>query len=392
MVSHPEVTTPGTTGHEPPSREHPTMTSRNRPRRQSSEDRRNSNKRNCKLMFLWVWILCLGLVTGLVVKIHIFSDYYNFSSFPTDIKVINKRGTGLFTESLTVYSDYDVTVMTLSHYPHVKSGPSDRLRYTALLHEEITNHNKVIHEMYLLEKSIVQLGVCPYGGSVTLVVIKGIGNCINEATKQECKTEHAIHSVSITDCQKTPNHTTLFSFTAQESDTYYIYFDTSHKDGQNYSVSLIVNLNIDRTRYDLSSLSGTYSCAAHQFCKVPLDWHPTTTVVHEASNPINTFKIETRVDRRPRVFMYTLVFFMCPLIIGLFLTLLILGLYKDGNENGLLYEEEEEQGGSHRRSLRGRHGPVVTPLYCDTPPKYEDLVGNPPETPPPPYPGAVQHI
>lgn len=319
-------------------------------------------KPRTRIILTWVYIVTGSVTCGILIAKHY--DTFTIPVSPTDMRKVDVPPTA-FCESVEIDSTSQLKTYVADYQPVITQEPV--LEFNKSAATSLARSTYEYWGFYLLRNSQVELSM---RGSfdISLYVIIGDDNFNKWLDDPECSDCYDM-TIPLSDLGTLKQ--TVFAF---ETDQYYFVFYNTDTFIQPPS-SLRVNFQVKRTRYVLSADS---LLCYHDFdCSVDLDMRKADNFVIIDVPSTASFDDHVSIMCKPRIYMYLLLFLVCPSFVGLIITLLILKCKKkktgarqrSSSQIYILSNDDRVQSVANENN-RSRLAP---PSYSEAPPSYDEV-------------------
>lgn len=333
----------------------------------------NNMKRTAKIKLFFFLLTCVCVTLGIITGTNIFGPCYtNFVSM--DMIWLTNGLSNTFCNEVTISSVGDrqavFSAYLMESKPVVNSSLLKQWKAESVFFVSFSSNS--YHKFRLLKGSILMLQTCS-DGYAQVMIIKGdkvyTDFVDNNYMCDDC-TEQTF-DLSPKHCDaKQHNYFTHIKYQVTSSDNFYIVFRSSE------DAWLTLFYNISRTLYDTTTAVSSLQSVMNG--RLSLDLKQQYLIVQVETDNYSLDQYEILTDCSPRTWIYLLIFFVVPHVLGICVTIMIYKLCKDSASQMHLSQESNE-------SL---YGPVFQGYsnYGSTsilaPPKYADIVRDIQEKPP----------
>ncbi|XP_046328729.2 uncharacterized protein LOC124112645 isoform X1 [Haliotis rufescens] len=274
-----------------------------------------------RAQIIWTYCFALAVVGAMVCALSVFGPFEQDVT-PTDMRIVNRKISTLFCDSLTLDSTSEFSAYLLNTQPDVDTDQIQKYQQRDSVY--ILNGDYSYWKFYLLEGSVMNVMSCA-DANVDLYIMKGEDN-FNTWKKDNFCSDCFIQDMIVTNgCQDSMDHYTL---NASTSDDYYFVYKNNI-----YDTWVTAEFRLKRTLYNTNGF--TDRCLNSVNCDLDLDLDSNQVIVYHISDDSfpGDLSITTTCNARPWV--YVLAFAACPLFLGCVLTTFVCTCCKDPRSNGL---------------------------------------------------------
>lgn len=320
-------------------------------------------KPRTRIILTWVYIVTGSVTCGILVAKHY--NTFTIPVSPTDMRKVDVPPTA-FCESVVIDSTSQLKTYVADYQLIITQEPV--LEYNKSVTTSLARNTYEYWGFYLLKNSQVELSM---RGSfdISLYVIIGDDNFNNWLDDPDC-IDCFDMTIPLTDLGTLKQTVSAF-----ETDQYYFVFYNTD-DFIEPPSSLKVNFRVKRTRYVLSADS---LLCYHDFdCSVDLDMRKPDNFVIIDVPTTASFDDHVSITCKPRIYMYLLLFFVCPSFLGLIITCLILRCKKkktgarqrSSSQIYILSNDDRVRGVASGNTT----STVAPPSYSEAPPSYDETI------------------
>ncbi|KAK3097598.1 hypothetical protein FSP39_011281 [Pinctada imbricata] len=276
--------------------------------------RKQSLKR--RIGILWGWIVVIIFVSSMATSLGTYGPHQTEASYSDMINMRSGLSTVFCSDVKITSTDSQFDAYILKDIPRIGTG----------LKNYITKKSTYVPEdkyeywgFYLLAGSTVEITSCPEDYTLRFFVVRGKKNF--EKWKENNWDYDSYLRKYTVDC--VVRSSTVF-FGVEDTDEHYFIFANYGYQG----VSLTATFNLTRTTYDLSNYKQW--CRDVRFCQMSYTEGSSETLVVFINSTVNsegdaTFKTECV----HRAWLFVILFFLLPVIVGLLATFLLYMKYRD---------------------------------------------------------------
>lgn len=330
-----------------------------------------------RILTLWAWIVAIVLTTSLITVFHV-NKTQKIEATITDMRKVPNSMSETFCDGASISSgSSQFTAWLFDGEPSVNTN--DLQQVTFRKKTQIKYNKYEYWGFYLLSNSVIHISTCP-DSSLEFLIIQGNKN-FKEFQNGDCFYTCSVFSRSTSCNFNKPN---MYHYKVLADEEYYLIFANRYL--LPYPTDVAVNFTLEKRLYNLgNSVSECSNSLTSSSCTLhfpSLNLHP-SIVLNVTSSSDMEGDAEIKVACISRKWVYVMVFFIVPLVLGALGTALIVKKYRKQSRqtptstqtsapfSALPSVLEESESASSYAPGSG-YGAV------ESPPKYEDATGSPP--------------
>lgn len=333
-----------------------------------------------RILTLWTWLIAIVLTASLVTLFHV-NKAQKVDATVTDMRKVPQTVSDSFCSGATNTSyDSSFTAFLIDGEP-VVSG-NDVQNVTFRKNTNIAYNNYEYWGFYLLKNSIIEISACP-DSVLDFMIVRG------EESFNRFKNEDCTYSCSVfyksSSCNF--NRPDRFHYNVPKDDEYYLIYANSRYILP-FPINVAVNFTLEKRIYDLQN--SVVECSNSQgspSCTLPfssLHSHPSIVLNVTSSSDLEGDSV-IKVACISKDWVYVMLFFILPVVVGGLGTLLIVKKYRKKPDSNRAMTSTQSSAPfaplppvlEQSQSVdSGRHGLGYGTLMA--PPKYEETTGKPP--------------
>ena len=331
-----------------------------------------------RIFGLWVWLVAIVITSSLITLFHV-NKSQTVEATVTDMRKVPMSPSKTFCKAVSLSSSRSsFTAFLVDGDPITDSQDSRTDIFTKKT--AIAYNNYEYWGFYLLKNSLIEISACP-DTSLDFAIVRGKEDFEN-FKNGECTYSCTVFRKT-TYCNR-HSEPEKYHYKVTQEDEHYLFF--SNRFILPFPTNLEVNITLVRYLYDLNSYvskcsnSQPFSKCTLEF---PLHSHPSIVLNVTSSSDLEG-DAEIEVMCVSRKWVYVMIFFILPLVLGGLGTILIIRKYRKKPEHtatstassspfSTLPSIQEDRGTTESRTRTSSGYGAVTSL-----PKYETATENPP--------------
>ncbi|XP_052782892.1 uncharacterized protein LOC128219110 [Mya arenaria] len=263
-----------------------------------------------RVILTWIYVIVAIVVSGVLIAKHHGSRSISVS--PSDERFISPQSV-TFCQSMVLDYYQLIDYFVFEKEPDIITN--NRTYVTKSVSSCVWRDTYEFWGFYMLSGSDLGISFTSDIGYMTFYLIKGDGNFNKWKDNSDCDDCYLVKRQWMSDS---------FNYSIPSSDQYYAVYANDDLFVRQCSI-VSATFRLNRTQYDLSS--GVKQCSQNFDCTVDINLvHPQTVVVQIPDYA--SFDSDINVYCTPRAYMYFMICGLCPAVIGLAITIVVLKLWK----------------------------------------------------------------